>query len=119
MAELAQKNVQGSDHNKKCLLEQNNNKWSNTHVKNTYNWQGVPGDLGWRELKDPGSIEKGTDFYHLGRGLRFGLSQKMFDTKSSGFFMQNFPILWMLAINSNWLWFLPEFSWVGLLKKKM
>lgn len=75
---------------KKCLLEQNNNKWSNTlYVKNTYNWQGVPGDSGWRELKDPGSIEKGTDFYHLGKeDYSFGLSQKYLTQSHLDFFMQ-------------------------------
>ena len=47
----------------------------------------------------------------------FGSSRKKCLTQSHlDFFMQNFPILWMLAINSNWLWFLPECSWVGLLK---
>ena len=91
-------------------------RWMET---DTYSkWQGVPGDWGW-ELKDTGSTEKGTDFYHLGRGLQFWFISKKYLTQSHlDFFMQNFPILWMLAVNSNWLWFLPEFSWVGLLKKK-
>lgn len=135
MAELAQKNVWGSDHNKNayynkiindqipCMLKKKNRISTNNSMTMLnrnwhFKWQGVPGDSGLKRAERSRLYWKGTDFYHLGRGLQFWfISKKCLTQSHLDFFMQNFPILWMLAINSNWLWFLPELSWVGLLKK--